>query len=43
MSFALPSYSPDFNLIEKAFAKLKAILRAKAERTVEGLWSTVCH
>lgn len=30
-------YSPDFNPIEKAFAKLKAALRAK----VEGLWNTV--
>ena len=37
----LPPYSPDFNPIEKAFAKLKAVLRAKAERTVEGLWNTV--
>lgn len=27
--------------IEKAFAKLKAALRANAERTVEGLWNTV--
>lgn len=32
----LPPYSPDFNPIEKAFAKLKAILRAKAERTIDG-------
>jgi transposase len=31
----LSPYSPDFNPIEKAFAKLKAALRAKAERTVE--------
>jgi len=37
----LPPYSPDFNPIEKAFAKLKALLRAKAKRTVEGLWNTV--
>ncbi|SSX47356.1 unnamed protein product [Ciceribacter sp. T2.26MG-112.2] len=37
----LPPYSPDFNPIEKAFAKLKAVLRAKAERTVEGLWNTI--
>jgi transposase len=37
----LPPYSPDFNPIEKAFAKLKAILRAKAERTVDALWGTV--
>ena len=41
MPVALPPYSPDFNPIEKAFAILKAILRAKAERTVEGLWNTV--
>ena len=27
----LPPYSPDFNPIENAFAKLKALLRAKAE------------
>lgn len=37
----LPPYSPDFNPIEKAFAKLKAVLRAKAERTIDGLWSYV--
>ena len=35
----LPSYSPDFNPIEMAFSKLKALLRKAAERTVEGLWS----
>ena len=34
----LPPYSPDFNPIENAFAKLKALLRRAAERTVEGLW-----
>lgn len=39
----LPPYSPDFNPIEKAFAKLKAVLRAKAERTIDGLWNTVGH
>jgi len=39
----LPPCSSDFNPIEKAFAKLKAVLRAKAERTVEGLWNTVGH
>jgi transposase len=32
----LPPYSPDFNPIENAFAKLKALLRKAAERTVEG-------
>ena len=39
--FYLPPYSPDFNPIENAFAKLKALLRKAAERTVEGLWSTI--
>lgn len=34
----LPPYSPDFNPIENAFAKLKALLRKAAERTIEGLW-----
>jgi transposase len=33
----LPPYSPDFNPIENAFAKLKALLRKAAERTVDGL------
>ena len=33
----LPAYSPDFNPIELAFSKLKTLLRAAAERTVEGL------
>ena len=37
----LPPYSPDFNPIEMAFAKLKAIMRKAAERTVEALWQTV--
>ncbi len=37
----LPPYSPDFNPIENAFAKLKALLRAKAERTIPALWRTV--
>jgi transposase len=37
----LPPYSPDFNPIENAFAKLKAPLRAKAERTINNLWNTV--
>lgn len=37
----LPPYSPDFNPIENAFSKLKALLRAKAERSVEGLWNSV--
>ncbi len=37
----LPPYSPDFNPIENAFSKLKALLRQAAERTVEGLWSAI--
>lgn len=37
----LPPYSPDFNPIENAFSKLKAMLRKAAERTRDGLWSAV--
>ena len=37
----LPPYSPDFNPIENAFAKFKALLRKAAERTVAGLWRTI--
>lgn len=37
----LPPYSPDFNPIEMAFAKLKALLRKAAERTVDRLWAVV--
>jgi transposase len=37
----LPPYSPDFNLIENAFSKLKALLRKAAERTVDALWDTI--
>jgi transposase len=33
----LPAYSPDFNPIELAFAKVKERLRTAAERTPEGL------
>ena len=36
-------YSPDFNPIENAFAKLKALLRKAAERTVEGLWAKIAQ
>jgi transposase len=35
----LPPYSPDFNPIENAFAKLKALLRKAAERTIDRLWN----
>jgi len=37
----LPPYSPDFNPIENAFAKLKAMMRTKAERTITELWEAV--
>ncbi len=37
----LPPYSPDFNPIENAFSKLKALLRKAAARTVDGLWNTI--
>ena len=37
----LPPYSPDFNPIEQLFAKLKALLRKAAERSVEALWSRI--
>ena len=38
--YLLP-YSPDFNPIEKAFSKLKALLRKAAERTVDALWERI--
>ena len=37
----LPPYSPDFNPIEMAFSKLKALLRKAAARTIDELWSVV--
>jgi transposase len=37
----LPPYSPDFNPIELVFAKLKALLRKAAERSVEALWRRI--
>ena len=37
----LPPYSPDFNPIEMAFAKLKAILKKAAARTVPQLWRAI--
>jgi transposase len=38
---AFPPYSPDLNPIELAFAKLKAILRKAAARSVRRLWAIV--
>ena len=37
----LPPYSPDLNPIEMAFAKLKALLRARAVRTIDALWHAI--
>lgn len=37
----LPLYSSDFNPIENAFAKLKALLRKAGEQTLTALWSTI--
>ena len=37
----LPSYSPDFNPIEQAFAKLKAHLRKARERTIPALYDRI--
>lgn len=37
----LPPYSPDLNPIELAFAKLKALLRAAAARSIPELWDAV--
>ena len=37
----LPPYSPDFNPIEMAIAKIKSWLRKAAERTVDGLIPTI--
>jgi transposase len=39
----LPAYSPDFNPIEMAFAKLKAFLKKHAPRTVDDLWDTIAR
>jgi transposase len=37
----LPPYSPEFNPIELVFAKLKALLRSAAARTVGDLWEAI--
>jgi transposase len=39
MLLYLPPYSPDFNPIEKLFAKLSKA----AERTIDSLWTTIGH
>lgn len=37
----LPPYSPDLNPIERAFAKVKSLLRAAAARTIPDLWDAI--
>jgi transposase len=37
----LPPYSPDLNPIEMLFAKLKALLRKAALRTIDALWTQI--
>ncbi|WP_193373782.1 IS630 family transposase [Methylorubrum extorquens] len=37
----LPPYSPVFNPIEQVFAKLKALLRSAAARTIPDLWAAI--
>ena len=37
----LPPYSPDLNPIEQLFARLKALLRKAAARTVSTLWAAI--
>jgi transposase len=39
----LPPYSPDFNPIEMAFAKLKAALRKAAARSIEALLAAIAE
>ena len=36
-----PPYSPDFNPIELAFAKLKGLLRRAAAHTIPALWNAI--
>lgn len=37
----LPPYSPDFNPIEMAFSKIKAILKKAAARKLQDLWDAL--
>ncbi len=39
----VPPYSPDLNPIELAFAKLKALLRKAAARTIDDLWQVIAQ
>ena len=37
----LPPYSPDYNLIELAFSKLKALFRKAAGPAIDGFWDAI--
>jgi transposase len=39
----LPPYCPDFNPIEMAFSKLKALRRKAGARTFHGLWRAIAE
>ena len=39
----LPPYSPDFNPIEMAISKVKALLRKLGRRTVDALYDAIGH
>ena len=39
----LPPYSPDLNPIENAFAKLMALLRKAAARSIDQLWDAIAR
>jgi transposase len=39
----LPPYSPDFNPIEKVWAKVKALARKARARTTEALWEAIAR
>ena len=39
--YFLPPYSPDFNPIEMAFSKVKALLKKAAARTATSLWDAI--
>ena len=39
----LPPYSPDFNPIERAFSKIKALLKKAAARNLQDLWDAIAQ
>ncbi len=40
---SVPPYTSDFNLIENAWAKRKAMLHKATERTIDGLRNAICR